>query len=472
MKNVKKWAALFLTAAMLTGCGSAASETVPPNETPVETIAEADSGTDTGNDAAADATADTGSDASADQAADASADAGSDTTEDPAADASADAPANPNQVDGCDIPNVLIGGYNGVPDTEPFAFVREMKIIWNLGNTFDAYSDQPLANELDTETYWHGVRTTEQTIKNIHAEGFETVRIPVSWHNHFTDDDYTISEEWLARVQEVVDYAINDGMHVILNIHHDNHEEFGCFYPDSEHLDQSVHYIERIWSQLSERFADYDEKLIFEGMNEPRLVGHTNEWWIDEASEDCKDAIECINVLNQTFVDTVRAGGGQNETRYLMCPGYCASLDGVTNEGFRIPEDPKGPEGHIMLEVHAYTPYAFALEDNNKGSFDSANSEDVKDIDATMNKLYMSFVSKGVPVVVDEFGARDKKGNYQDRVDYATYLVASARARGITCGWWDNGALAGSGEIFAIYDRRQEKVAYPAIIAGLMKYAE
>ena len=149
MKNVKKWAALFLTAAMLTGCGSAASETVPPNETPVETTAEADSGTDTGNDAAADAPADTGSDASADQAADASADAGSDTTEDPAADASADAPANPNQVDGCDIPNVLIGGYNGVPDTEPFAFVRGMKIIM--------YS----ADELEAWESAHGTETAE-----------------------------------------------------------------------------------------------------------------------------------------------------------------------------------------------------------------------------------------------------------------------------------------------------------------------
>ncbi len=375
------------------------------------------------------------------------------------------------------IPEVTMAEYT-IPDNESFEFVKNMKIGMSLGNTFDAYNDSgSLKNHMDSETCWQGVPTTEKIIQDIHDAGFETLRLPITWHNHFSDDDYTISEDWMARVHEAVDWAINDGMYVIINIHHDNHPEADCFYPDSEHLDQSKHYIERIWGQLSEEYKDYDEKLIFESMNEPRLVGSDYEWWINNASSDCKDAIACINTLNQTFVDTVRASGGNNATRYLMCPGYDASADGALNSGYQLPTDIEGNDTKIFVSVHAYTPYDFALDIKGKSHFDASKKNYTNDIDSFMDKLYKKFISQGTPVVIGEFGALaklnvKKEQNVQDRVDYAAYYIAAARARGMTCLWWDNNAFTGDGENFGLYYRTGGYFIFEDIVDALMKYAE
>lgn len=361
-----------------------------------------------------------------------------------------------------------------VPDNESLRFVRDMKIGWSLGNTLDAFLEGGYTNELDSETCWVSIETTKDMIDDISEAGFRTMRVPVTWHGHFVDDDFTISEVWLDRVQEVVDYGIDNGMYIILNIHHDTRED--CYFPDSAHLEQSIRYVSAVWSQLSERFADYDEHLIFEGLNEPRLVGSNCEWWIDNNSEECMDAIACINTLNQIFVNTVREGGGNNTTRYLMVPGYDASPDGALHKDFVLPNDPGEAENRIIVSVHAYTPYNFALQaqgdSGSKSDFDAGQESSTRDIDSFMDRLYDRYISQGIPVVIGEFGARDKDGNTQDRVDYAAYYIAAARARGITCLWWDNGAFTGSGENFGLYYRMGGYFIYPDIVAALMKYAD
>lgn len=372
-----------------------------------------------------------------------------------------------------EIPDVTVVSRE-IPDTEAFAFVRDMKIGWCLGNTLDAYTDGGYANELDSETSWVSVATTKEMIDDIKEAGFNTIRVPVTWHGHFTDDQFTISQVWLDRVQEVVDYGINNGMYVILNIHHDTNED--CYYPDSAHLEQSVRYIRSIWTQLAARFSGYDEHLIFEGMNEPRLVGSKYEWWIDNNSQECIDAIECINTLNQVFVSAVRESGGNNLSRYLMVPGYDASPDGALHPSFAIPTDAEGVTDRIMISVHAYTPYNFALqaqsESGSRDTFDSDSADSTRDIDYFMDRLYDKFISQGIPVVIGEFGARDKDNNTQDRVDYAAYYIAAARARGMSCMWWDNGAFSGNGENFGLYYRRGGYFVYPDIVTALMKYAD
>ena len=361
-----------------------------------------------------------------------------------------------------------------VPDTEAFRFLREMKVGVNLGNTFDAYKDTGLSNEMDTETSWVSVKTSRSMIQAYLEAGFQTIRIPVSWHNHVVDDDYTISEKWAARINEVVDWAVEEGMHVILNIHHDNHEEANGFYPDKAHMEQSRKYIRRIWEQLAERYKDYDEKLIFESMNEPRLIGHQYEWWFPAGNEDVKEATECINELNQLFVDTVRAAGGQNASRYLMCPGYDASPDGALHPSFVLPTDTAEMEGrnHIAVSVHAYTPYDFALNLNGTSHFSAAENNSTKDIDSFMNRLYDRYIAKGVPVVIGEFGAVDKDKNIQERVDYAAYYIAAAQARGMPALWWDNNAFSGNGENFGLLYRIGGYFVYDDIIAALMKYVK
>ena len=382
-----------------------------------------------------------------------------------------------NENDGAEltyeIPEVVIADYE-LPDNDALAFVQDMKIGWSLGNTLDAFLEGGYTNELDSETCWVSVATTKEMIDDICEAGFRTMRVPVTWHGHFVDEDFTISEVWLDRVQEIVDYGIDNGMYIILNIHHDTREE--CYFPDSAHLEQSIRYVTAIWTQLSARFADYDEHLIFEGLNEPRLVGSTYEWWINNSSEECLDSIACINTLNQIFVNTVRAAGGNNGSRYLMVPGYDASPDGALHEDFVLPTDPGDAENRIIVSVHAYTPYNFALQSqDDSGStstFDSDETGSTRDIDSFMDRLYDRFISQGIPVVIGEFGARDKDQNTQDRVDYAAYYIAAARARGITCLWWDNNAFTGNGENFGLYYRRGGYFVYPDIVAALMKYAD
>ena len=357
-----------------------------------------------------------------------------------------------------------------IPDTQALAFTRNLKAGWNLGNTFDAADVSWLADKLQYETAWVGVKTTPELFETLKNAGFSSVRIPVSWHNH-VNEDFVIDEDWLARVQEVAGYALDAGLFVIVNTHHDIDEAY--IYPDDAHLMNSTKYIQAIWSQVAEAFQDTGEQLILESMNEPRLKGTNIEWWLNPNDARSDEAVRCINALNQTFVDTVRASGGENAARYLLVPGYGASLDGAMHKDFALPMDTA--ENRIIVSVHAYTPYAFALQGMGQtGSTDSFSPERTRDrseIDKLMHSLYYKFVQNGVPVVIGEFGAREKGGNLQARADFFAYYVAAATARGIPCFVWDNNAFSGGGELFGLLDRRTNTFMYPQIVQSMMTYA-
>ena len=158
-----------------------------------------------------------------------------------------------------------------VPENEAMAFTRDMRVGWNLGNTFDA-KDSGCADEMDYETVWCGAKTTKELIHTMKEAGFNTIRVPVSWHNHI-DGNNTISEKWMNRVEEVVGWITDEGMYAIINIHHDD----DYFYPSYAKLEGGKKYVKDIWTQVSERFADYDEHVIFETLNEPRQVGKDYE---------------------------------------------------------------------------------------------------------------------------------------------------------------------------------------------------
>ena len=343
---------------------------------------------------------------------------------------------------------------------------QRIKVGWNLGNAFDASDCTWVSDEMLYESAWNGDMTAEQHIETLKQAGFNAVRIPVSWHNHVSEN-YSISEKWLSRVNEVVDWCLERDMFVILNIHHDNSTSF--MFPTNQYLEQSKNYISAIWRQLAFHFRDYDERLIFEIMNEPRLIGHNNEWWIDENSADCKEAISCINEINQAGVNTIRAAGGYNKTRFIMCPGYDASADGALNAGFVLPTDPIDNNGKIIVTVHAYTPYEFALQDGGTAQWSSANENDLRNMTEFMDRLYEKFVKNGTAVIIDEFGARDKNGNTEARADFTKTYVAEAKKRGIPCFWWDNNAFSGSGELFGVLNRKTGAWQYPTIADALTK---
>lgn len=366
-----------------------------------------------------------------------------------------------------------------IPDNEAMAFVRDMMCGWNLGNTFDAYSDYTTfvrglildnwyGSRTEFEKIWVGAITTEELIDAVCKAGFKTIRIPVSWHNHADpENEYRIDAEWLARVREVAEWALEREMYVIVNVHHDNDVQF--FYPDREHLEQSKVYLSAIWKQMAEAFADCDEHLILEAMNEPRLVGTDNEWYWTEDSPACLEAAECINELNQLFVDTVRATGGNNALRYLSVPAYDAAPWYAVHETFRLPKDTA--DNRIIVAAHAYSPYDFALNVNSTDITFNLDTEPEKkaEISGFLGSLYDRFVSQGIPVVMDEFGALDKDGNTQARVNFTAYYVAAASARGITCVWWDNNLFKGEGERFGLIDRKTVSWTYPEIVQAIMQ---
>lgn len=351
-----------------------------------------------------------------------------------------------------------------LPENEAMATVRSMKAGWNLGNTFDSFADYGDGRSAGDgmETYWNNPRTTPELMASLREAGFNTLRLPVSWHNH-VDEHYVINPDWLNRVIEVADYALSLDMYVIVNVHHDNHENPSAFfYPDEAHFEQSAAYLQAIWTQLAAAFADRDEHLILESMNEPRLVGSSYEWSWNAASKECKESADCINRLNQLFVDTVRASGGRNATRYLMVPAYCAAPWNAVNTLFRLPEDPA--ENRLIVSAHAYTPYPFALEPGKGDSvFSMDDTAKKSEIAVFLNELYRRFVAKGIPVVMDEFGAVERNGNLQDRVNFTAWYVACASIRGITCCWWDNGIFSGEGERFGLINRRTLQWVYPDI---------
>ncbi|MBR0229693.1 MAG: glycoside hydrolase family 5 protein [Clostridia bacterium] len=351
-----------------------------------------------------------------------------------------------------------------IPENEAMEFLKKMGVGWNLGNTFDAIKNNwnRNADEMTVETSWVGVKTTEAMIEAIHAAGFSSIRIPISWHDHVSGPDHEISEKWLNRVQEVVNWAYDRGMYVIINIHHDEDQ----FLPASSHYAESAHYVECIWKQLAARFRDYDERLIMESLNEPRLVNTSYEWIFDPNAPECIDAADCLNRLNQLFVDTVRATGGNNATRYLMVPAYDAAPGNAVRDSFVLPTD--SADNKIIVSVHAYTPYDFALNLNGGGTFGTQAQK--QDIVSFMNSLYNQYVVSGIPVVIGEYGAMVKGDNLQDRVDWAAFYVATASARNMPCLYWDNNVFSGTGERFGLLERKSLSFPHQAMVDAIIRY--
>ena len=354
--------------------------------------------------------------------------------------------------------------------------VSDMTVGWNIGNSLDSYGQKAnFPYTSSNETYWGNPKTTKALIDEVAKAGFNTIRIPVSWGQYTTGSNYQIPDFFMNRVHEVVDYCIANDMYVILNTHHDINDDY-CFYvPNNANKNRSEAYFKSVWTQIGNEFKDYDYHLVFETMNEPRLVGHSEEWWFprNNPSSDIKEAVACINDYNQVALDAIRATGGNNATRCVMVPGYDASIEGCMTDTFAMPKD--SATGRLILSVHAYIPYYFALasdtyttkfDDNNKG-----------DIDSFFNDLNSKFLSKNVPVVVGETSATNRN-NTSDRVKWADYYWGKAsKYSNVAMVLWDNNVYennsAGSnGECHRYIDRNSLKWCDPEIISAIMKHVD
>ncbi len=341
---------------------------------------------------------------------------------------------------------------------------QDMNIGWNLGNSMDAYG-----NGVAAETAWGNPQISETLIRAVKDAGFNTIRIPVSYLGRVGEGpDYTIDSAWLDRLQEVVDYALAADLYVIINIHHDgNNDKANGAWIDITEPDQTAvqEKFRKMWEQISAQFKDYDQRLIFESMNE------IHDGTYQAPGANAATYYGNVNALNQIFVDTVRAGGGNNEKRCLLVPGYNTNID-YTIQGFTVPEDPA--DDRIMLSVHFYDPYQYALEENMNtvvwGSDAPGNcgwgNED--HVDTLFDRLKTTYIDNGIPVIIGEYGAINK---HQDayRNYYMEYVTKAACDRGIVPVYWDNGYNGDFG--FALFDRNNGTVLHQGMLDAMMQAA-
>jgi endoglucanase len=331
-------------------------------------------------------------------------------------------------------------------------FVRNMGAGINLGNTLDSIGlEDQNASPQDHETHWGNPVTTEEMVSEIKKAGFDILRVPVTWEGHF-DSDYNIDGEWMARVTEIVDYGIKNGMYVILNAHHET-----WHIPSAEKLDEALKAMRAIWGQVAENFKDYGEKLLFESMNEPRLIGDEMEW-----SEGTPEAWQAVNQLNAAFVETVRGADGQNPARYLLIPTYAATTDSKALENLEIPSG-----GGVAVSLHFYRPYEFAQKEDSTSGWQESDTD--AEWDTIFGDIDRIFVRNNVPVIFTEAGAIDKD-NLDLRVSWVKALKKRAAKYGIPVLWWDNGCQNSDPSLtFALFDRSNLAWYYPEIVSELVK---
>lgn len=353
-------------------------------------------------------------------------------------------------------------------------FVKNMKAGWNLGNSFDANSfgwqENPCERGLESEIDWTGIYNTEEIIGLGKKYGYSTIRIPVTWYNHIIDDEYTIDPDWMARVKQIVDWAIADGYYVILNEHHSvrgdaetTYEDDGTYktramnsplqYGDGyivrnnkKDIAESKAFLEAVWTQIAAAFnGSYDEHLIFETMNEPRNTSHSSHQWFPalkgnwdsghaydfSTCEECQADYKILNEYNQVCLDAIRASGGNNAKRFVMIPSLCTGVEPALHELFEMPED--SARDKLILTVHLYP---FGTDE------DTAYTEFTELVQSkcdVIKELVPAYVDKGIPVVIGETGIY-RKSALAEQIKWIDYFGGLAHSYGMSIIYWDTGA--------------------------------
>ncbi len=305
----------------------------------------------------------------------------------------------------------------------------KMTLGWNAGNALDSYGAYISGTVTDWETAWGSAVITEDLIKELKNAGFQVIRIPVTWMDHM-DEKGNVDEAWMDRVEEVVQYILNQDMYCIINVHHDAGAGEGAWLrADEDNIEEICIRFEYLWTQIATRFEKYDEKLLFGGYNE--VLDENNSWSASDAG-----AYRAVNILAQTFVDAVRATGGKNATRNLIITTYSADPTDSAVNALVLPTDVA--EGHLMVEVHSYKPDSFTTSGSWIHNETAVFDEDAKqEIGHIMSCLNTAFAEKGIPVVIGEFGAQSKD-NDAERAEYAQYMMTLIKQYNMVGIWWDD----------------------------------
>ena len=338
--------------------------------------------------------------------------------------------------------------------------VEEMEIGINLGNTLEACGDWIDNSHINNYIRaWGSPVPTEEMIAGYAKAGFSSLRIPAAWSNMMQLDGYIIHPDLFEMVENVVNWTIDNGMVALINLHWDMGWLSGL---PTKHDEVMERYIV-IWRQISERFRDYGDRLMFENMNE---VGFDDIWTPWRGSPGMKKrAFDLVNELNQVFVDTVRASGGNNEGRHLLINVYNTGLEYAYDPLFKMPND---PANRMAASVHYYTPAVFAILDKDadwgKARETWGTASDLKELNDNMDKLKMNCVDKGIPVIIGEFAAcGDNKTSGMKHL-YALSVMEAVYSRRMCPMLWDTPG----GE----YDRYEYELWSPEFEEAIGKIAE
>jgi endoglucanase len=342
-----------------------------------------------------------------------------------------------------------------------------MKIGWNLGNTLEA---------IGGETAWGAPVTTQKFIDFVKSSGFNAIRLPCAWDIHSDQTTHVINSEWIARVKEVVDYCIKDSLYVIINIHWDNGWlENNC----TQEKKESVNVKQKAyWTQIANYFKDYDGHLLFASANEPN---------VEDATQ-----MSVLMSYHQTFVDAVRATGGNNSSRVLVIQGPSTDIDKTNKLWSSMPVDQIS--NHLIFEIHDYTPWNFCgmSKDESWGNMfyywgkefhsttdpsHNATWGEEAAIDELFSSMKTKFVDKGIPVIIGEFGANKRISltgaalalHTASREYFYKYVSTAAVNNGMILFYWDTGNL--DSDYMTLLDRKTLTIADQGALNALMQGA-
>ncbi|QSB16590.1 cellulase family glycosylhydrolase [Natronosporangium hydrolyticum] len=306
------------------------------------------------------------------------------------------------------------------PDGEdPMSVVAAMEPGWNLGNSLDAVGDD--------ETAWGNPWITQELIQNIRAEGFNSIRIPVTWSaQQGPAPSYTIDQAYLDRVEEVVDWALDEDFYVMINIHHDSWQWIVDMPNDRTNV---LDRYNAIWTQVADTFQDASPRLMFESVNEPLFTG----------SDDALHT-ELLHELNVSFHEIVRDSGGNNADRMLVLPTMHTGseqpyLDALNHTIAEL-DDP-----NLIATVHFYGFWPFSVNVAGYTRFDDEVRQDIVD---TFDRVHNAFVTRGIPVVIGEYGLLgfdQHVGTIQqgEKLKFFEFVNHYAQQTQLTTQIWDNG---------------------------------
>ncbi|MDE6004711.1 MAG: cellulase family glycosylhydrolase [Oscillospiraceae bacterium] len=322
---------------------------------------------------------------------------------------------------------------NTMRDMSTMEIVNDMGIGINLGNTFEACGDWIAqwgdGTTSSYETAWGSPVVTQELIQGYANAGFDSLRIPVAWSNMMADDgNYQINSEYMTRVNEVVDWALDAGLYVIVNLHWD----YGWLEEVPTNYNMCIEKYTAIWTQVADNFKDYGDYLIFESQNEE--LGWSSLWNQWAGNDGKEESYQYVNAINQKFVDIIRNSGGNNPERHLLISGYNTGIDTTCDALFKMPND---PASRCAVSVHYYSPATFAIleEDADWGKASSTwgTEQEYADLNSQMDLLKTTFVDNGIPVIIGEYGCPKKNKEEESVRRFLTSVCECALSRGGIC---------------------------------------